>query len=158
MRSITHLAVAALAAATLVASEGPAVPAKPDDRTILHVLNRTGFGARPGDVERVREEGLARYIDRQLHPEKIEDGDIDRRLAPLDALRKSPRELAAEYFEPAMEARRAAQKAAPADGMMTEERPAPTPEQTAAARKSREVLIQLSDQKILRAAFSERQL
>ncbi len=24
------------------------IPANPDDRTILHVLNRLGFGARPG--------------------------------------------------------------------------------------------------------------
>jgi uncharacterized protein (DUF1800 family) len=159
MRSISHLVVAAVAAVTLTASGAAQVPAKPDERAILHVLNRTGFGARPGDVERVREEGLARYIDRQLHPEKIEDSDIDRRLASLDALRKSTREIATEYYEPAMEARRAAQKAAgQADGMMAEERPAPTPAQAAAARKSREVLIQLSEQKILRAAFSERQL
>jgi uncharacterized protein (DUF1800 family) len=41
---------------------------------------------------------------------------------------------------------------------MMSEPPARTPEQIAAARKSRQVLVELSEQKILRAAFSERQL
>ena len=42
-----------------------------DDRVVLHVLNRVTFGPRPGDVERVRAIGLARYVDLQLHPERI---------------------------------------------------------------------------------------
>src|SRR5688572_31722907 len=33
-----------------------------DDQRILHVLNRLGFGARPGDVERVKAVGLDNYI------------------------------------------------------------------------------------------------
>jgi len=37
----------------------------------LHVLNRIGFGPRPGDVERVMSMGIDRYIDQQLHPESI---------------------------------------------------------------------------------------
>ena len=45
-----------------------AVPARPDDKTILHVLNRISFGPRPGDVDRVRQMGLETYIDQQLHP------------------------------------------------------------------------------------------
>ena len=44
-----------------------AVPPKPDDRTIVHVLNRIGFGAAPGDIERVRSMGLAVYIDRSCN-------------------------------------------------------------------------------------------
>ena len=39
-----------------------------DDQRIVHVLNRLGYGPRPGDVERVRETGLAAYLDRQLDP------------------------------------------------------------------------------------------
>ena len=40
-------------------------------QTIVHVLNRIAFGPRPGDVERVQALGLQRYIDEQLHPERI---------------------------------------------------------------------------------------
>src|SRR5437899_8284805 len=52
-----------------------------DDRAVSHVLNRIAFGARPGDVERVRTMGIDRYIDLQLHPERIAerwigDGDV----------------------------------------------------------------------------------
>ena len=49
------LAVAASAATLLGAMSSSAVPAHPDDKTILHVLNRVSFGPRPGDVARVRE-------------------------------------------------------------------------------------------------------
>ena len=74
---MTKLAVAvAVAAATLnaaAADQRSTVPAKPADKVILHVLNRIGFGARPGDVERIRQQGLAAYIDRQLRPEAIDD-------------------------------------------------------------------------------------
>lgn len=54
-----------LEAAPPLAARKPAsaVPANPDDRTIVHVLNRLGFGPRPGDVDRVRTMGLQTYID-----------------------------------------------------------------------------------------------
>jgi uncharacterized protein (DUF1800 family) len=47
-----------------------------DDRAASHVLNRIAFGARPGDVERVGAMGIERYIDQQLHPERILEGRI----------------------------------------------------------------------------------
>ena len=50
-----------------------AAPAPASDQAIVHVLNRIGFGPRPGDVEKVRAVGLQRYIDEQLHPERIAD-------------------------------------------------------------------------------------
>jgi uncharacterized protein (DUF1800 family) len=148
-----------MAVATLAAAEQrSAVPAKPDDKAILHVLNRTGFGARPGDVERVRELGLAAYIERQLRPEKVDDARMDARLAPFETLRLSSRELATEYFEPMLAARRQANGRQAPETMTMEAPPARTPEQVQAARKSRQVLVELSEQKFLRAAFSERQL
>ena len=64
MRLLTRALVTVLAAATVAAGgPGSAVPRNPDDRTIVHVLNRAGFGARPGDIERVRGIGLQAYID-----------------------------------------------------------------------------------------------
>jgi len=54
-----------------------------DDAAIVHVLNRIGFGPSPGDVEKVRAMGLERYLDQQLHPERIADAAMHARL--LDA-------------------------------------------------------------------------
>src|SRR5258708_39474021 len=82
MKSFSRTAVALLAAAVLTASSsGSGVPSSPDDKTILHVLNRIGYGARPGDVERVRQRGLTEYIEQQLHPERIADTGMTARLA-----------------------------------------------------------------------------
>src|SRR5882672_5652371 len=54
-----------------------------DDAAIVHVLNRIGFGPSPGDVEKVRAMGLERYLDQQLHPERVADAAMHARL--LDA-------------------------------------------------------------------------
>src|SRR6266545_406959 len=144
--------------ATLSASApGSAVPSKPDDATILHVLNRVGFGARPGDVDRVRQTGLASYIEQQLHPERIADAQMAARLAGFTTLTKSSRQLADDYYIPAQLAKQQAKKDATNDPSMTDARPR-TPEQMALARKERAVLMELSSQKILRAAYSDKQL
>jgi uncharacterized protein (DUF1800 family) len=163
---LTRSAVAILAAAALTASSsGSAVPSKPDDKTILHVLNRIGYGARPGDVERVRQAGLAAYIDQQLHPERLADAGMTARLAGFNTLNKSSQQLADEYFVPALQVRQQVKKDAVNDPAMSQKpdstadgKPVRTPEQMEAARKSREVLAELTEQKILRAAYSERQL
>ena len=157
-RVVSVVIVAVVSAATLGAgTTKSAVPAKPDDRTIVHVLNRIGFGARPGDVERVRQTGLEAYIDQQLHPERIPDTAATSRLTGFQTLGKSPRDLADEYFAPAVLARRAAKESAgndaPNDG-----KPTRTAEQMAALQKQRDVLQELSDQKVLRAVYSDRQL
>ena len=44
-----------------------------DQKRALHALNRLTFGPRPGDVERVTAIGVDKWIDQQLHPEKIDD-------------------------------------------------------------------------------------
>jgi uncharacterized protein (DUF1800 family) len=164
MKFLTRSAAALVAVATLsAAGPGSAVPARPDDKTILHVLNRIGFGARPGDVERVREIGLEKYIDLQLSPSRIEDGAIQARLAGFGTLGLSSRTIASDYYVPAQLARRKAQlanknqDAAQQPPQESPQRPR-TPEQMEMARKQREVLAELSEQKILRAAYSERQL
>src|SRR2546422_3533068 len=40
-----------------------------------HALNRLAYGPRPGEVARVAREGVMRWIDRQLAPDQIADGD-----------------------------------------------------------------------------------
>jgi len=41
------------------------------DEAILHALNRLAYGPRPGDVERVKQMGLAKWIDQQLNPNSL---------------------------------------------------------------------------------------
>jgi uncharacterized protein (DUF1800 family) len=141
------------------------VPRNPDDRTIVHVLNRVAFGPAPGDVERVRRMGLQRYLDEQLRPETLTDTGMAARLAGLTTITKSTRELSEEYFQPALRLRQQQQRQAAAqDPAMrpgdppTNPREMRSPEQMEAMRAERAVLAELSQQKILRAAYSERQL
>ncbi|HEY4677722.1 MAG TPA: DUF1800 domain-containing protein [Candidatus Angelobacter sp.] len=70
-----------------------------DDKRIIHALNRFTFGARPADVEKLRAEGLDKWFDEQLHPEKIDDGALESRLAPFRTLKMSTREMV-ENFPP----------------------------------------------------------
>ena len=70
-----------------------------DDKRIVHALNRFTFGMRPSDVEQVRAEGLDKWFDEQLHPEKIDDGAVESRLAPFRTLKMSTKEMV-ENFPP----------------------------------------------------------
>src|SRR5262245_33131328 len=63
----------------------PSLP-KADAWSAMHVLNRIGFGPRPGDLERVQKMGLAAYIEQQLHPEKIDNAQLETRLAAFTTL------------------------------------------------------------------------
>jgi uncharacterized protein (DUF1800 family) len=73
-----------------------------EDQRILHVLNRLGFGARPGDVERVRAMGLEDYIRQQLEPSKIEDAVAEAKVRDLTTLSLSTAELYAKFPQPGM--------------------------------------------------------
>jgi uncharacterized protein (DUF1800 family) len=144
-------------AAYLAAQPNPSrVPAGADDRTVIHVLNRLGFGPTAAAVQRVRQLGVAAYIEEQLHPERIADEALEQRLAGFSTLTKSARQLADEYFLPALMERRARQRSAAAATPGGD--PPQTPEPTENMRLQRTVAAELSQQRILRAAYSERQL
>ncbi len=134
-----------------------AVPSNPDDRTIVHVLNRLGFGPRPGDVDRVRTMGLQAYIDEQLRPETLRDGGMAERLASFETLTLSSPQIVQEYIIPVQLLRRQQQQVQAA-GAAQDSTPARTPELAQAARAERVVLDDMSSQKLLRAVYSERQL
>jgi len=68
-----------------------------EDQKILHVLNRLGFGARPGDVERVKSIGIDKYIEQQLNPNSIADRTAEAKVKNLDVLKMSNEELFAKY-------------------------------------------------------------
>ena len=157
---VQYLATSTGGAHPAASSVASGIPAHPDDKAIAHVLNRLAFGPVPGDIERVRRMGLGKYIEQQLRPESLDDAGMAARLAGFDTLAKTSRELAEDYFVPAlMQRRRAQQQAAaqPADAPM-DKREMRTPEQMQSMQAERRVFTELSQQKILRAAYSDRQL
>jgi uncharacterized protein (DUF1800 family) len=77
--------------------KGPSAGQMTEQKRALHTLNRLAFGPRPGDVERVLAMGVDRWIEQQLHPEKIDDSALESRLASLPTLRMSARELVENF-------------------------------------------------------------
>jgi uncharacterized protein (DUF1800 family) len=73
-----------------------------DEQRILHVLNRLGFGGRPGDVERVKAMGLENYINQQLSPEKISDDVMAAKLEHLSTLNMTTAQLYEKYPQPGL--------------------------------------------------------
>ena len=95
---VSALAILALAA---TAAKDPFQLQLSSDARIPHALERLTFGARPGDVEAVRKLGLKKWIDQQLHPEKIqESAALEVRLQPLDTITMPQGELISKYPPP----------------------------------------------------------
>jgi uncharacterized protein (DUF1800 family) len=63
------------------------------DERILHALNRFTFGPRPGDLDAVRTTGLENWFNQQLHPETLDQTELDARLAQFPAMRGNPQDL-----------------------------------------------------------------
>jgi len=88
-------------AAVLVFASFPAVSRAaemPSDQKILHVLNRLTYGPAPGDVERVRDMGVAAFIAEQLEPDAIpQSKELSARLEALPTTRLGTVELFREY-------------------------------------------------------------
>jgi uncharacterized protein (DUF1800 family) len=124
-----------------------------DDAAILHVLNRVAFGPKPGDLERIRAAGVSRYIDDQLHPERLSDTGMEARLAGLQTLHMSSREIAERFEIPQLQERKARKQAAAKDAQPPQDPPSPEEQ-----RQANQVVVELSEQKLLRATYSERQL
>src|SRR5882762_9924707 len=71
------------------------------DDQILHAVDRLTFGPRPGDVAMVKKMGLKKWIDLQLHPERIkENPELEAKLQPLESLRMTPMETVQHYPPP----------------------------------------------------------
>jgi uncharacterized protein (DUF1800 family) len=70
------------------------------DEAILHALNRLAYGPRPGELERIKRMGLAKWIDQQLNPNSIGDKALDARLQNFPTLHLSTSKLIAEYPQP----------------------------------------------------------
>jgi uncharacterized protein (DUF1800 family) len=128
-----------------------------DDKAIVHVLNRVGYGPRPGDVAAVRDIGLQRYIEQQLQPDRIPDGAVSARLAGLTTIGMSAREITEQFEIPQLQMRQARRQQAARSGDQNEpaQPPRPTPEMQ---QRANQVVMELSEQKLIRAIYSDRQL
>ncbi len=78
-----------------------------EDEAILHALNRLAYGPRPGEVERVRQMGLQKWIEQQLDPKSIDDRAAETRLEQYPTLRMSSAKLLEEYPPPKQAAKQA---------------------------------------------------
>jgi len=113
---------------------------------VTHLLNRTAFGARPGDLERVQKIGAEKYLEEQLHPPRVDDQSTDALLVKFPTLRMSAAELLEKYQRPA-QLRQGRQETQTPQFRMR--RLAETPQL---------ILQELQAQKIVRAVHSQRQL
>jgi uncharacterized protein (DUF1800 family) len=160
----TNRTVAFLVAALLAASAfAPFAHPADQEAAIVHVLNRLGYGPRAGDVERVRAIGIRAYIDQQLQPERVIEKDIAARLSNFDTLMLTAREIAARYESPLLQARRERRQRADTQtaspGITPNQLPPGTQGPDPQVRRQAALpLMELSQQKVLRAIYSERQL
>jgi uncharacterized protein (DUF1800 family) len=157
-----------------------------EEQHILHVLNRLGFGARPGDVERVKAIGLENYITSQLNPDKISDALADEKIKDLQTLTMTTAQLYEKYPQPGQLLRQLQRRGElPAEspnsngatGEMAKDDKAPNPNPNQTARNNEEyrraireyymqnglqrpqqIIAELQASRILRAVYSERQL
>jgi len=82
----------------LIRAQETPLAASSERDEIIHVLNRITFGPRPGDVDAVEKMGLRNYIERQLHPETIDDSAVEQQLAGFELLQMSPQQLSQLFY------------------------------------------------------------
>ena len=122
---------------------------------VAHVLSRLAFGAKPGDAARVQAVGVDKWIDRQLHPERIPDVATEQFLSRYETLAMSSAELYRE-FPPAALVRNAARRdSLQRSGRMTR---ADTMQLLQQARRSNQFVAELTSSRVARAVMTERQL
>lgn len=71
-----------------------------EEQKVLHLLDRSTFGARPGDLERVMKLGWEKYLDAQIHPEHISDSIVEEKLKDIESIHLSSAELAKKIPPP----------------------------------------------------------
>ena len=133
------------------------------DQQVQQVLNRLGFGARPGDVARVRAVGVDQWIALQLAPDRIDDQTADALVASYDGLRRPTSELVAMYVEGQQAIRQLQQQAVQRGDSsdrkdMRAEALREDPRLRERLRQSQRVVGDVQSAKLARAVASERQL
>lgn len=176
----SFLLLLALAAPIFAFGDNGKTKPKPltEEQKILHVLNRLGFGARPGDVEKVKAVGTQKYIEQQLNPSAISDGATEAKLKRFEILNMQTADIFAKYPNPGALLRNLEGTRRNAQNQANNNQ---TPNATDAAemtdaerrerqeklreyyqkydlRPAQQIMQQQISSRIIRAAYSERQL
>ena len=149
------------------------------EQKVAHLLDRVTYGIRPGDVERVMRLGWEKYLDEQMHPERIADAAVEEKVKGLESVHLSTADLVKTYPPPQVlrEALKAKGIEPPAPGALGQQQPGAEPQDPKQAaenvrklrqyrealaemgyRPQQQVVQELQQARILRAAYSERQL
>jgi uncharacterized protein (DUF1800 family) len=164
-----------LSIVSLVTVVGVSTPrATSADLRIPHVLNRLGFGPRPGDIEAVQRIGVEAYLQQQLNPDSIPlPVELTRRLQHLPTLQKNAFTLYQDHNRGTLLAmtglRKPKDRASQSTAQSAMAMPASSTEQQRnntidpALRKMirdrfNEPLKEATEAKLLRAVYSPRQL
>ena len=101
-RPLTAIAATMLALAGLSyrgAAAGPFDNKLSPDQQVLQALSRLTFGPRSGDFEAVRRMGVEKWIELQLHPDRIPENPVlEAKLKPLESLHMDTAEVIKEYY------------------------------------------------------------
>jgi len=129
----------------------------------IHVLNRLGFGPRPGEVEKVLGMGVHSWIEQQLHPERIPDPIMQGKLRDLSTLSMSTADLFEKFERPLREARRERQLQSGKDRSAKGGEAADLDfekmrDQIPPEKRPRRIIEELTASRLIAAAYSERQL
>lgn len=134
------------------------------DQQVQQVLNRLAFGPRPGDVQRVRELGVDRWIALQLAPERIDDRAMDSVVATsYESLDRPTADVVADYMKGQQQLRQMqGQLVRSGDSTGKKDLRAEVlrqnPELRDQLRRSQRSLGELQSARLARAVGSERQL
>ena len=148
-----------------VSQAAPALEEISEQEKVIHVLNRLGFGPRPGDVGRVRAMGVEAFIRQQLYPENLPDWDLRERLAEFEVLNMSSRELV-ELLPSRSKRGKAGSRQDARQGsdssdsstMDSAEMQQMEQQRKESQRALRKVQREFAQAKVVRAVYSERQL
>ena len=124
------------------------------DQQIIQALNRLTFGPRPGDALKVRAMGLDKWVDLQLHPERIDNSSFEQFASRYDILKRDQNDLLRQFAEAQRERRMVRRDRADSAQISREDRMAM--QQVGLAR--RQFIGQLTSARVARAVASNRQL
>lgn len=151
-----------------------------EDQKAAHVLNRLGFGARPGDIERVKAMGVQKFIEQQLNALSIDDSLAESKVKNLEIFGMTTAEVFAKYPNPGallrqleggrraqtnnQDSKTGAMPDAAAEQKMTADEQRERRQKLQALykeydlRPAAQMLPQIVGNRVMRAVYSERQL
>jgi uncharacterized protein (DUF1800 family) len=141
-----------------IAIARPDVRELPADQQIIQALNRLTFGAKPGDLLKVRAIGLDKWIDQQLHPGNVRDDAMNSFVASYSALNDNQNDLLKQYAEQQRERREVKRDRTDTTKAMSADEVAMMRQPRQQANSRRQVVTQLQSSRVARAVASERQL